>query len=28
VNCHRSVNAKGVAGQVVEASIDCVACHY
>jgi hypothetical protein len=28
VNCHRSVNATGVAGQVVEASTNCIACHY
>jgi len=28
VNCHRDVNATGVAGQEVDASIDCVACHY
>lgn len=28
VNCHRQVNETGVAGRAVEASIDCVACHY
>ena len=28
VNCHRDVNETGVAGQSVNASIDCVTCHF
>ena len=28
VNCHRQVNAEGVNGRVVQASLDCAACHY
>lgn len=28
VNCHREVNATGVAGKKVQASLDCTACHY
>ncbi len=28
VNCHRGVNATGVAGRKVYASIDCATCHY
>jgi hypothetical protein len=28
VNCHRDVNANGVNGKQVHASIDCVTCHY
>jgi len=28
VNCHRDVNATGVAGKSVHASIDCATCHY
>ncbi|MQA31042.1 MAG: hypothetical protein GEU82_14625 [Luteitalea sp.] len=28
VNCHREVNETGVAGKPVQASIDCVTCHY
>jgi len=28
VNCHREVNAKGVGGKKVHASLDCVTCHY
>jgi hypothetical protein len=28
VNCHRDVNQTGVAGKPVQASIDCVTCHY
>ena len=28
VNCHRDVNASGVAGKPVDASIDCLTCHY
>jgi hypothetical protein len=28
VNCHRDVNRTGVAGKPVQASIDCVTCHY
>jgi hypothetical protein len=28
VNCHRQSNVTGVAGKPVNASIDCVACHY
>jgi hypothetical protein len=28
VNCHRDVNETGVAGRPVNASIDCVTCHY
>ncbi|MHC5108865.1 MAG: cytochrome c3 family protein [Planctomycetota bacterium] len=28
VNCHRTVNDIGVAGHVVDASLDCAACHY
>lgn len=28
VNCHRDVNAGGVHGKPVYASIDCVSCHY
>lgn len=28
VNCHRDVNRTGVAGKRVQASIDCVTCHY
>lgn len=28
VNCHRQSNAVGVAGKPVNASIDCVSCHY
>jgi predicted CXXCH cytochrome family protein len=28
VNCHRDVNAAGVRGKPVHASIDCATCHY
>ncbi len=28
VNCHRQVNETGVAGQPVNASLDCATCHY
>lgn len=28
VNCHRQSTAQGVAGKPVNASIDCVSCHY
>ena len=28
VNCHRHVNETGVAGQAVDASLDCSVCHY
>ncbi len=28
VNCHRTVNSLGVAGNTVDASLDCAACHY
>jgi hypothetical protein len=28
VNCHREVTAGGVAGKPVDASIDCITCHY
>ncbi len=28
VNCHRTVNRIGVAGNSVDASLDCGACHY
>lgn len=28
VNCHRDSNARGVAGHPVNASIDCVTCHF
>lgn len=28
VNCHRDVNAHGVNGRKVDASLDCAACHY
>jgi len=28
VNCHRDSNAQGVAGRPVNASIDCVGCHF
>jgi hypothetical protein len=28
VNCHREVNETGVAGKPVQASIDCVTCHF
>lgn len=28
VNCHRQSNVVGVAGRPVNASIDCVSCHY
>ena len=28
VNCHRQVNQTGVGGKRVNASIDCVTCHY
>lgn len=28
VNCHRDVNARGVHGKPVNASLDCVNCHY
>ena len=28
VNCHRTATAAGVAGARVDASIDCVTCHY
>ena len=28
VNCHRTATAEGVAGRVVDASTDCVTCHY
>lgn len=28
VNCHRTVNRIGVAGEPVDASLDCGACHY
>jgi len=28
VNCHRQVNQTGVGGRAVNASIDCVTCHY
>ncbi len=28
VNCHRQVNRTGVGGKRVNASIDCVTCHY
>ena len=28
VNCHREVNAHGVGGKKVNASLDCAACHY
>ena len=28
VNCHRDVNATGVNGKKVHASLDCAACHY
>ena len=28
INCHRQVNETGVSGEVVNASLDCVACHY
>ncbi len=28
VNCHRRLNASGLAGRPVRASLDCVACHY
>jgi hypothetical protein len=28
VNCHRDVNEAGVAGKQVNASTDCVTCHY
>ena len=28
VNCHRDATENGVAGKAVDASIDCVTCHY
>lgn len=28
VNCHRDATAQGVAGKPVQASIDCVSCHF
>ena len=28
VNCHRNVNRIGIGGQIVDASLDCSACHY
>ncbi len=28
VNCHRDVNAKGVRGRTVHATLDCAACHF
>lgn len=28
VNCHRDVNAKGLEGKKVRASLDCASCHY
>jgi hypothetical protein len=28
VNCHRDATESGVAGQAVNASTDCVTCHY
>jgi Cytochrome c7 and related cytochrome c len=28
VNCHRRLNESGLGGRTVQASIDCVACHY
>ena len=28
VNCHRDANRSGIAGRKVNASIDCVTCHY
>jgi hypothetical protein len=28
VNCHRTANATGIAGRPVQASIDCLTCHY
>ena len=28
VNCHRNVNAAGIGGKTVYASIDCATCHY
>ncbi len=28
VNCHRDVNKNGVGGQKVDASLDCITCHF
>ena len=28
VNCHRTATENGIAGKQVDASIDCVTCHY
>jgi hypothetical protein len=28
VNCHRSANRTGIAGEPVSASTDCSVCHY